>query len=801
MKKRFAHARILKIILGILIGVIALLCVGWLIIIAGSPKLDDYDAAPKGYRSTVLDQNGKILTTLSKQDSNRVYVSENEIPDVVKQAFISIEDERFYDHHGVDYTGILRAVFRGVKNGNLSEGASTITQQLIKNNVLTEWTSEDNFWQRLVRKVREQYLAGQLEKIHDKEWILNNYLNTINLGNGTWGVQAASRSYFGKDVSALTASEAAVLAAIPKSPSEYNPLKHPKANKKRRELVLDKMVSLGYLSEKECAEAKADNVYKRIRSQSSRSRNEDTLSWFEDALIDQLIPDLQQKLSISPEAAWELLYTGGLTIESTADKKMQKACEKAVLAHTDTDGPQSSLVLIDVQSGAVRALVGGSGRKTGSLLYNHATDSIRQPGSTLKIIGPYAAGLESGSLTLGTTIDDAPYAYSDGTSLKNASGTYGGMTTIRNAIAHSNNIVAVKCLQQLGIDTVFSTIEKFGITTLNEDDRVESLALGGTTNGVTNLELTAAYSAIARGGQYIQPVLYSRILDQDGSVLLESSPQTHTVIKSVNAALLTDAMRSVITDGTGTDAAVEGLDLAGKSGTTTDGRDAWFVGFSSELTCGVWGGYDDNQVQQDTSYVKTIWREAMKESHSNLSASSLSADRDSSLISVSICTKCGKLAVSGLCDRTVAGNMTATEYYVSGTQPTESCDCHVKIRSGGSDYFSFSQDYKVYLRSASAGTSDTAYVAPSDGSEYKEHWYDGLFGWDDESSDNQTNENNGSGGQNGYDSPDYPNGQDGRGSDRQNDYSDNPDGQDSGEQDDWNIFPDLRRGIEEFFFE
>ena len=727
MKRILTHARFLKIALGTLITMAVLLCILYAVIISGAPKLDQYDAAPKGYRSTILDQNGTVIQTLSKESSNRVYVSENEIPDTVKQAFIAIEDERFYKHRGVDRTGILRAFFKGLKNREFSEGASTITQQLIKNNVLTDWTSEDSFKDRLVRKIREQHLAKQLERKQDKEWILNNYLNTINLGNGTWGVQAASRSYFGKDVSELTASEAAVLAAIPKSPTDYNPVKNEDANKTRRELVLSKMLSLGYLTQAEYEEAKKDDVYDRIANQSNESQEGEVLSWFEDALVYQVEKNLESKLSLSSDAAWDLLYTGGLTIESTADSTMQEACEKAVASHTKNDDTQTSLVLLDVKTGEVRGLVGGSGEKTASLVYNHATDSIRQPGSTLKIIGEYAAGLEAGSITLGTAIDDAPHTYTDGTSLKNSDGTYGGMTTIRQAIAASNNIVAVKCLQQEGIEAVLSTIEGFGISTLDEADRVESLALGGTANGVTNLELTSAYGTIARGGNYTTPVFYTRILDKDGNVLLTSSQETHTSIRSTTASLLTDAMRDVISEGTGVDTAIDGLDLAGKSGTTTDAKDAWFVGYSSELVCGVWGGYDDNQAQDDTSYVKAIWKDAMSGSHVNLTTSSLSASQAQDLVSVKICTKCGKLAEEGLCDHTVQGDMTATEYYVSGTEPTVTCDCHVKVSEGGGGFFSVSSGYKVYLRSATPGTADAAYVAPSDAQEYKEHWYDGLF--------------------------------------------------------------------------
>ena len=268
---------------------------------------------------------------------------------------------------------------------------------------------------------------------------------------------------------------------------------------------------------------------------------------------------------------------------------------------------------------------------------------MRQPGSVIKIVGEYAAALDTGAITLGTVIDDAPTTYSDGTAIRNASGKFGGMTTIRSGIANSTNVLALKCFQQTGMDTVWSYLEKFGLTHLTEEDKVEALALGGTHGGVTNLEMTAAYSAIASGGTYTEPTFYMKVLDREGNVLLENTPEQHTAVRSTTSALLTSAMEDVLTSGTGTRAWFSGMDLAGKSGTTTDLRDLWFVGYSPYYACGVWGGYDDFSAQSSSAYVKNIWKAVMQRAHQGLSRRDFTGTEE--LTPCTICTKCGALAV------------------------------------------------------------------------------------------------------------------------------------------------------------
>ena len=704
-----------------------------------APKMDTLDVTPSGFRTEIVDDAGKTTRILAGEGANRVYVTLDRVPKKLQEAFVAIEDARFYQHHGIDVKGIARAGVKGVLNGfHFSEGASTITQQLLKNNVFTTWTQEKNLMDRVIRKVQEQYLAVRLEQKYSKEYILENYLNTINLGSGCWGVQAASMQYFGKEVSELNLSECAVLAGITKNPSGYSPFSSPESCKKRQLLVLQAMLEQGYITQEAYDEACADDVFARIREQKDNTDKNSVLSYYEDALLEQIVSDLELSKGCTEDEAWQMIYRGGLTIYSGMNSELQKIVEEEINNddHFSSDA-QASIVLADYKTGQIKAIAGGRGEKTASLVFNRATDSIRQPGSTFKIPGEYAAALEQDMITLGTTIDDAPAEYSDGRSVRNASGKYRGMTTVREAIEDSLNIPAVKVLQETGVVRVWELLRSFGFTHLNDEDKVESLALGGTHNGVTNLQLAAAYGAIANDGAYRKLRFYDKVVDRDGNVLLNSEMEPKTVIRKENAKLLTLAMEDVIKSGTGKKAAFDGMSLAGKSGTTTDQKDLWFVGYSPYYVCSVWGGYDNNQSQEESSYVKYLWKAVMQRAHEGLEDTGFPDMED--LVTCKICTKCGKKAVDGLCDDTVQGNMTRTEYYEAGTAPTKDCDCHDAVRictvSGEKAGEYCPEDTiqtKVYLKEASKDTADMAYVVPEKlktGSctEHKS-WWDRWFG-------------------------------------------------------------------------
>lgn len=762
-------------------------------VIDAAPEINLADATPTGFLSTVLDKEGKQTATLVATGSNRVYATIDEIPIEMQHAIVAIEDERFYEHNGIDLKGILRAGVKGITSGKFSEGASTITQQLLKNNVFTSWTSESSFADKLQRKIQEQYLAIQLEKKVSKDWILENYLNTINLGQNTLGVQAASRRYFGKDVSELNLSESAVIASITQNPSRLNPISNPDKNAERREKVLNNMLKLGYISEGEYNSAMKDDVYDRIQVVNTQSEEEDVTSYFVDALTDQVIQDFIDQLGYTETQAYKALYNGGLTIESTQDPAIQANCDEEVnnlenyptapkysfsyrLTVEKADGsyknyseqtmlyyyqahnadysvnfasqeeasaaieaykaeimepgdkivengesitytlqPQTALTVINQSTGEVVALVGGRGDKTASKTLNRAASTTRQPGSTYKVLAAYAPALDSGGLTLASVQDDAPYSYENGTSLRNYDNSFRGFTPLREAITHSINIVTVKTLTEIGTNLGFSYLQDFGFTTLVDDDNNQALALGGITNGVTNLELTAAYASVANEGTYIRPRFYTRILDHDGNVLIDNTPQTHGVLKSSTAWLLTDAMKDVVTSGTGTAVNFPNMEIAGKTGTTTKNRDALFAGFTPYYTCVVWGGYDDNTPQAGgtTSYPKKIWRAVMSRIHENLEYKDFVMPAD--ITTATVCKKSGKLAVAGLCDCDPRGSMIQTEYFAEGTVPTEHCDHHVNVtvcaESGmlATD-FCPNRVSGVYITGGTPGSADEPYL-------------------------------------------------------------------------------------------
>ena len=727
-------------------------------ILDSAPDIEDIDATPTGYLSVVLDNQGNKTATLVASGANRVYVTIDEIPLHTQHAFVAIEDERFYDHNGIDIKGIIRAAFRGVANGfHFDQGASTITQQLLKNNVFTDWTEEGSFIESLQRKIQEQYLAVQLSKIRSKDWVLENYLNTINLGQNTLGVQAAARRYFGKDVSDLTISESAVIAAITQSPSKWNPISHPENNAERRETVLTNMLDQGYISKEEYEEALADDVYSRIQQVNIDYGESDPNSYFVDALIDQVISDLVEMKGYTETQAYKALYEGGLTIYSTQDPDIQAICDEemsnpanypetvkysfsyrlsvehadgsienfseqsmlryyreqtgdnkyninfnseeeaaeaieaykeAILTEGDTilEGgesvtytlqPQAATVLMDQYTGEVKAIVGGRGDKTASRTLNRATDTPRQPGSTFKILSTYAPALDTAGMTLATVQDDAPYTYANGSSLRNYDDTYHGFTTYRDAIRRSVNVVAVKALTEISPQVGYDYLLNFGFTTLPQSDIGQALALGGITNGVTNLELTAAYATIANGGTYTKPRLYTQILDHNGNVLIDNIPQTRTVLKATTAFLLISAMKDVVSSGTGTSADFGTMAIAGKTGTTNDDRDLVFAAFTPYYTCVTWGGFDDNMSQRgyNLRYARTLWRAIMSRVHEGMEYKDFT--KPDGLTTATICRKSGKLAAEGLCDADPRGSMAATEYFAAGTVPTEYCDHHV----------------------------------------------------------------------------------------------------------------------------
>lgn len=734
-------------------------------IIDSAPDISRIDVVPTGYSTSVYADDGTTeIATLVGSGANREYVTLDRIPDHLQQAFVAIEDARFYEHNGIDLQGIARAGLATVKklvtgSGKI-QGASTITQQLIKNNVLVNWTEEKNFLEKLQRKIQEQYLALKLEEqINDKDWILENYLNTINLGSNTLGVQSAANKYFGKDVSELTLSESAVIAGITQNPYGYDPIRFPDKNAERRERVLNAMKEQEYISQEQYDEALADPVYDRIASYTVENPSSYN-TYFVDALIDDVLDDLINKAGYSESDAYKAIYQGGLTIVSTQNLDMQNICDEeannlknfnykpkysfnmsfsvkkadgttknytqysmqsyykkkynkteysiiykteeacyeaikkyqeAILEEGDTivEGtesititlqPQVAMTIIDQHTGEVKAVVGGRGDKTGNRTWNRATNTKRQPGSTFKIMTCYPAALDAGGRTLATVYDDAPLTIGEKEYKNSTDGAFYGWTTIREGIMHSFNITAIKTAQDVGISTCYEYAQKFGFSTLCEDDKVAGLPLGGITNGVTNLELTAGYATIANQGEYIEPSFYTAVYDHEGNLILDNTSQEHhEAISKETAFLLTDAMRDVMTAGTGMGAYFGStMDQAGKSGTTTSNRDILFAGFTPYYTCVVWGGHDDNSEQTDEyMYVRNIWRESMKRIHKDLEYKEF--EMPSTITKAEVCMDSGLLPLAETCEVCIKGNPIYEEYFTVGTVPTATCDHHVAL--------------------------------------------------------------------------------------------------------------------------
>lgn len=732
-------------------------------VIDSSPDISEMNIAPTKFSTFIYDSEGNQTAKLVASNSNRIPVSMDRIPENLAHAFVALEDLRFYEHNGIDIKGIFRAAFVGIKNGfNFSEGASTITQQLLKNIVFTDWVSEESFAEKLKRKIQEQYLAIELEKQMDKNTILVNYMNTINLGQNTLGVQAASLRYFNKQVEDLNLSECAVLAGITKNPSRYNPISHPEENEKRRTKVLNNMLEQGYITQAEYDEAIADNPYDRIKVTNEVAGDSTITSYFNDAVTEQVYDDLLAA-GYNDTQAYTLLYSGGLKIYSTQDPNIQAICDEiyfneenypeeckwaldyrlsitkangdvvnhskemfrryfrengkpnfnllykthedayeaiaiyqaAVLEEGDevlaesielTPQPQVSLTVADQSTGHVVAMIGGRGVKDKSRTLNRATSTTRSPGSTFKLLASFGPAIDSGGFTLATVINDAPFVYYDGSPVRNwysnSNTPYRGLMSIREGIYNSLNIVAVKTITQITPQLGYDYLENMGFTTLEIAKEVngqifsdiqQTLALGGLTNGVTNMELNAAYACIANGGTYIEPKLYTKVVDHDGNIILDNTAsETRQVFKETTAFLLTSAMQDTLTKGTGTAAKFNGMPLAGKTGTTTDNLDVWFCGYSPYYTASTWTGYDDNNAELSSkakSTSKILWKAVMEAIHQNLPAKSF--ETPANIVQATVCSRSGKLPIPGLCSGTLK-----TEFFEDGTVPTESCDVH-----------------------------------------------------------------------------------------------------------------------------
>ena len=811
--KRFSSKLNVTVFRLFLLGVVFVVAVG-VAAVAGIvnglsatvPSVDLINVVPSGYASNTYYRDGTHAEILAGVEANRDYVEIIELPEFIKYAFVAMEDERFYEHNGIDMRGIMRALVSNLKEGGLDYGASTITQQLLKNQVFGGG-NEDNPIVKLSRKVQEQFLAVELESRLSKDTILEYYINTVNYGNTAYGLQTAAKVYFSKDAKDLTLSEVTVLAAIPYSPTFQNPIHYPEDNKERRDNCLKLMLDNGFCTQEEYDEAMADDPYSRIQMVAQEKTENSYYSYFTDAVIDSVINDLVERKGYTQAQATSMVYTGGLSIYTTQDRQIQAICDEvytdesifpafgtgssegslyeltyalsvqkpdgtavhyqlsdlisyfdgfkgdsnvvvqlnqgvyqllcasdeAMTAYLDefyaahvteapeeseepgdivlgerrtfTPQPQSSFCIMDHSTGQVVALVGGRGEKTGSRTLNRATTTTRAVGSTFKVLASFLPAIDNAGMTLTTPIDDTPYYYPNSQkevinwwakgNKEYFNGPFYGLNTIRRGISYSMNVVAVKALEQVSPQVSFNYLKKLGFSTLVDTRYDEatgqtftdinlSLALGGLTDGVTNLEMTAAYATIANGGVYNKPYLYTKVLDHDGRVILSNEPESSQVIKTSTAYLLTSAMQDTVTGGTGmaTGSRLKfkeyKMPVAGKTGTASNNNDLWFCGYTPYYTASVWSGFDNNFSQINQYYQQDIWRTIMERIHAEKELPYKEFTIPDSVVTAKICTKSGKLAVDGVCDHAEGGSTVRTEYFAKGTVPLEKCDVHIK---------------------------------------------------------------------------------------------------------------------------
>lgn len=548
--------------------------------------------------SQVFDSQGKLITTLHS-DQNRLPIDINKVPKNLQNAFIAAEDNRFYDHIGVDPIGILRAVVTNLTNRGIAQGGSTITQQLAKNAFL----SQD---QTLKRKIQEAILALELERKYSKKEILEMYMNQIYFGRGAYGIQTAAHTYFGKDVGDLTLAECAMIAGLPKSPNYYSSSVNEATA--RKNVVVGQMEKYGYITPSQAEEAKKASL--DIKQKSTSNTTNET-AYF----IDYVTQEIAQKYGD------DALYKDGLKIYTTLDTDKQHAAVQAMRhlpeTHTDDQGltqPQGAIISIDPKTGHILAMVGGRGQDS----FNRASMAVRQPGSAFKPF-VYMTAMEH-DMTPDTIMEDKKVEYG-GWSPHNADNSYQGRMPLWKALALSVNTVAVQLADKVGPSNVIANAKKLGITTLVEDgspndDNLASAALGGLTKGVTPLEMAAAYGAFANKGVYIKPTAIIKILDRNGNVLEDNSSdvQKTQVMSEKTAYEMTSMLEGVITRGTGTAASI-GRPAAGKTGTTDDNHDAWFIGYTPDIVTAVWVGDDTGSQSLGEIYGGTvpaqIWHDYM----------------------------------------------------------------------------------------------------------------------------------------------------------------------------------------------
>lgn len=632
------------------------------------------------------------------------YIEYNNMPQDLIDAFISIEDKRFMQHKGVDWKRTVSAGLNYFLKFNGTYGGSTITQQLIKN-----VTNEDDY--SFQRKIQEIFWALDLETKMDKTEILGLYLNIINLSQGCYGVGAAAEYYFSKHPSELTLAECATIAAITNSPTYYDPIRNPEHNVDRRNLILRQMYEQEYISQTEYQNALAEDLIIDLNDEHNPNA---TNSWYVDMVIEDIINDLCDKYGYSRQMANLIIYTGGLKIYTVMDAEVQKILdkyysEKAHFKISDAESPQSSMIIIDPYTGDILGVAGAVGEKNANRIQNYATETVRPAGSAIKPLSVYAPALEEGIITWSTVYDDTPVNfgnYNTDKNLgeiiepvawpKNSNGIYRGLTDINYALTHSINTVTVKVLEDLGLEESFDFLySKFRVQSIINSKTLDSgevitdkdyaaLALGQFNYGTTVKEITAAYSAFLNRGVYSTTRSYYAVLDDEDNPILENKYDGEAIISEETASLMTLMLKNVVKSGTAKDVTLKNkIDCAGKTGTTQNNCDKWFIGYTPYYLGGVWYGYDYPKAINDTVGNRSvkIWDEVMTLLHEKYLSDAENIKKfeiNSNIVEYEYCADSGELLTTA-CRNDARGDRARTGYCIGGSEPTNICSRHVLV--------------------------------------------------------------------------------------------------------------------------
>ncbi len=653
------------------------------------PELDvDISAYTLKQSSTVYYQDKATgewleLTKLHGTE-NRTLVDFEDIPDHVWKALVSIEDERFFEHGGVDWKSTARAIFDKL-TGSSTRGGSTITQQVIKNA-----TGDKDV--TIKRKVTEIFRALRLSKNYSREEILETYLNLVYFGKGSYGIEAAAESYFGKTVGELTVAEAAAIVGITQNPYKYDPSKgdwYREQNKERQLTVLYKMHELGYLDDAEYEQAENEKLVftwdedyvPKDAGEAEAISNSAYDSYFVERMFNDIVADMVAEKGYETEVAKTMLYTGGYSIYCTVDPEIQSIVESVYadrnnLNYTSAKGEllQSGATIIDNSTGNIVAVAGRVGEREGRFLLDYST-VVRQCGSAIKPLSVYAPALDAGVITPASVIDDYPVQMmNDSVWPVNAYSGYRSIMTLQDAIRNSSNPTAVRTIQELTLSASYTFMtEKLGFTTLTNDDitAAGALALGGLSKGVTTREMAAAYASFANSGIYTTPRTYIEVKDHNGNTILENKTESHVAMKESTAYAMNELLKEVVNSGTGTGAKFSGMTIAGKTGSTNSNNDRYFVGYTPYYTAAVWVGYNTpTRIVASGNPAATMWKTFMSRIHEGLPNKDFDVS-GSDMESVTVCTQTGLLP-SGSCP-------THTVRVAKGSAPALTCDAHISV--------------------------------------------------------------------------------------------------------------------------